>query len=177
VESGLEDECVAMVSCGNRHTLVVTEDGEVFSMGLGHFGVLGRTFTPFEYDADAAVMNVGGGHPEEAFAGVPRADVPPVVEAVEPAPGNEEQGSFDLAAHLDLIANLTLEDSSDQCVPTLIDSLQGIKIVGSCAGHRHSMFLDERGGLYTCGSGAAGALGHGDLESQFFPMKVMEFGK
>lgn len=45
-EGGMEDECVLSVSCGARHTLVVTEDGEVFSFGLGHFGVLGRSYTP-----------------------------------------------------------------------------------------------------------------------------------
>jgi alpha-tubulin suppressor-like RCC1 family protein len=45
-KGGLEDECVLSVSCGARHTLAVTEDGEVFSFGLGHFGVLGRSYTP-----------------------------------------------------------------------------------------------------------------------------------
>ena len=41
VESGgLEDEIVLTVSCGSRHTLVVTEDGEVWSWGLGHYGAL-----------------------------------------------------------------------------------------------------------------------------------------
>ena len=59
----------------------------------------------------------------------------------------------------------------------LIDSLKGFRIVGVCAGHRHSMVLDEHGFLYTFGSGASGALGHGDLVGQEYPMKVMEFGK
>ena len=45
-KGGLEDECVLTVSCGARHTLAVTEEGEVWSFGLGHFGVLGRSFTP-----------------------------------------------------------------------------------------------------------------------------------
>jgi len=40
-----------------------------------------------------------------------------------------------------------------------------------------SMVLDEHGGLYTFGSGASGALGHGDLVGQEFPVKVMEFGE
>jgi len=57
----------------------------------------------------------------------------------------------------------------------LIDSLKGFRIVGVCAGHRHSMVLDEHGCLYTFGSGASGALGHGDLIGQEYPMKVMEF--
>ena len=38
-----------------------------------------------------------------------------------------------------------------------------------------SMVLDEHGGLYTFGSGASGALGHGDLVGQEFPVKVMQF--
>ena len=59
----------------------------------------------------------------------------------------------------------------------LIDSLKGFRIVGVCSGHRHSMVLDEHGCLYTFGSGASGALGHGDLIGQEYPMKVMEFGK
>ena len=59
----------------------------------------------------------------------------------------------------------------------LVDSLKGFRIVGVCAGHRHSMVLDEHGCLYTFGSGASGALGHGDLVGQEYPMKVMEFGK
>lgn len=57
----------------------------------------------------------------------------------------------------------------------LIDSLKGIRIVGVSSGHRHSIALDENGGLYTFGSGASGALGHGDLIGQEYPMKVMEF--
>ena len=51
---------LASMTCGSRHTLAVTEDGEVFSWGLGHFGVLGRTFMPFDYDADAAVVAAFG---------------------------------------------------------------------------------------------------------------------
>jgi alpha-tubulin suppressor-like RCC1 family protein len=57
----------------------------------------------------------------------------------------------------------------------LIDSLQGIKIVGSSAGHRHSLLLDENGSVYSFGAGNAGGLGHGDTESQMYPMRIAEF--
>jgi hypothetical protein len=40
-----------------------------------------------------------------------------------------------------------------------------------------SIVLDEHGGLYTFGSGASGALGHGDTLGQEFPVKIMEFGE
>ena len=78
---------------------------------------------------------------------------------------------------LDLLTKLTLHDSSAQCLPKIIDRLQGIKIVAVSAGHRHSMFLDEHGNLYTCGDGSGGALGHGNLEKQHYPMMVTYFGK
>ena len=38
--------------------------------------------------------------------------------------------------------------------------------MGVSAGHRHSLVLDERGGLFSFGSGASGALGHGDQIGQ-----------
>lgn len=78
---------------------------------------------------------------------------------------------------IDLLANLTLDDNSDQCIPQVIDSLQGIQIIGVSAGHRHSVFLDARGNVYTCGDGSGGALGHGNLENQKLPMKVIFFGE
>ncbi|GMH73764.1 hypothetical protein TL16_g06276, partial [Triparma laevis f. inornata] len=44
VEVGdLEYECVETVDCGSRQTVCVTEEGEVFSFGLGWFGVLGSS--------------------------------------------------------------------------------------------------------------------------------------
>lgn len=178
-QGGLEDECVLSVSCGARHTLVVTEEGEVFTMGFGHFGVLGRSFTPFAYDADTALDNMGGGLEEDAgFVPLPAAEAAPPPPPVQNDPVlralNEREAFQD---HLDFIDGLTLDDPSDQCIAKVIDSLQGIKIVGASAGHRHSMLLDEYGGVYTCGSGVTGALGHGDNVSQKYPMKVMEFGE
>ena len=148
-QGGLEDECVLSVSCGNRHTLVVTEEGDVFSFGLGHFGVLGRSYTPFEYDADAAIVAMG-----------PDMAIPPPPAGVENAPNNNENNvvaeerppreapngiSEEMMQHLDLLANLTLDDGSDQCIPKVLDSLQGIKIICASAGHRHRyvIFMDE----------------------------------
>lgn len=155
----IDDECILSVSCGARHTLCVTEDGEVFSFGLGHFGVLGRTYTPYEYFAPQALSNMG-------------IEVDQEQQQVAQQPlGHIEQIDDEMRSHLDLLANLTLDDNSDQCFPKVIDSLQGVNIVSACAGHRHSMFLDSYGGVYTCGSG------HGPEEKQEIPMKVMKFGK
>lgn len=50
---------------------------------------------------------------------------------------NAERPEFDLAAHLELINNLSLDDASNQCYPVVIESLQSTKCVGVSAGHRH----------------------------------------
>ena len=49
-KSELPNEMVVNITCGCRHTIAVTEDGEVYSWGLGRYGVLGRSYTPFDYD-------------------------------------------------------------------------------------------------------------------------------
>lgn len=168
-KGGLEDECVLSVSCGARHTLAITEDGEVFSFGLGHFGVLGRSYTPYEYFNSSAIAGLGVDE-----------DVVQVEVAQEHLGiQNVHQMEFDaeMLDQINLLANLTLDDGSDQCIPKVIDALQGIKIIGADAGHRHSIFLDAQGDVYTCGDGSGGALGHGNLEKQDYPMKVMYFGE
>jgi hypothetical protein len=185
---GLDDECVSHVSCGARHTLAVTEDGEVFSWGLGHFGVLGRSFTPYDHDAAAALAGLGGEDGGvEMIGAIDRALATPLAanDGASEQVGNDDQGGFhgtpydmdSLMAHLDMIANLSLIDSSDQCIPKVIDSLQGIKIIGASAGHRHTLLLDEHGSMYSCGAGATGCLGHGDNVSSSHPIKIKSFGK
>ena len=168
---GIEDEVVTSVSCGARHTLFVTEDGEVFSTGLGHFGVLGRSYTPFEYDAAAALSGMVEDLPEEEAAEAAEAAAPAVQF------DNNTGISDETRAHLDLLAKLTLDDPSDQCYPVVIDSLEGVKIVGASAGHRHSMVLDDKGRLYSFGTGTGGCLGHGDSLKQAFPVMIQEFAQ
>jgi len=172
---GLEDECVSNMSCGCRHTLVVTEEGEVYSWGLGRFGVLGQSYTDFTYNNDIGMVVPEGeaGQVQGLAVRPPPMPAAQIDAAVEAA---NADGVNDLINSLDAL-NLTLDDPSDQCYPVVIDSLKGFRAVGVCAGHRHSMVLDENGGLYTFGSGASGALGHGDLLGQEFPVKVLEFEK
>lgn len=186
---GLEDEAVSHVSCGARHTLAVTEDGECYSWGLGFYGVLGRSFTPYDHEPEAALA--GMGDDDELEVNGPANPPLAALQAARDGGGNGNgdpvaagggDGQIgnpynfdDLMAHLDMIANLSLVDSSDQCIPKQIDSLGGIKIVGASAGHRHTLLLDDRGALYSCGAGTTGCLGHGDRTSQMVPVRINAF--
>ena len=176
-KGGLEDECVANVALGARHTLVVTDDGEVFSFGLGHFGVLGRSYTPYDHEPVGALDGMGDGDADENFGFVGQQQQ--AQQRQEPQPGGmnaEDAYNFDdVMAHLNLITNIKLQDSSDQCIPKVIDSLEGINIIGASAGHRHSLLLDDQGDLYSCGAGKTGCLGHGDNQSHMVPMRIKDF--
>eukprot|EP00980_Cylindrotheca_fusiformis_P014501 scaffold3875_cov123-Cylindrotheca_fusiformis.AAC.21 len=189
-EGGLADEVVSHISLGARHTIAVTEDGEVFSWGLGHYGVLGRSYTPFDHEPEEALLALGAEEAEVAAAAVEATDQAGTPAAANDRPQQNTAWDFDtLMEHLDMIANLSclsngassfgtpyrLEDSSDQCIPKLIDSLEGIKIHGASAGHRHTLLLDEQGGMYSCGSGITGCLGLGDTSSQMYPMRIKYF--
>jgi hypothetical protein len=65
----------------------------------------------------------------------------PTLNATTNGHVQDEEGVYELTdqtrAQLDLLANLSLDDSSNQCYPVLVDSLEGINIVGACAGYRH----------------------------------------
>lgn len=166
---GLDEECVASVSCGSRHTVVVLEDGQVYTWGLGHYGVLGRSYTPFEYDADMALEGQGDA---VIVANREEGSNHFIQDAESAAESHHTELSAEIMAHIDLIANLTLDDSSDQCIPMLVDALKDIRIIGASAGHRHTLFLDDDGFLYSCGAGSSGCLGHGDSLSQMYPLRI-----
>jgi len=143
------DEVVSSVSCGGRHTIAIAEDGKVWTWGLGHYGALGRSYTPFEY-----------GTTDDAVAPVPL-----------PYAGVGKEGQT-VQDHIDLLARLTLEDGSDQCIPVPVRALGDVRIASAAAGHRHSIFLDTDGAVYTCGWGRYGELGHGDGNGADLPLGV-----
>jgi alpha-tubulin suppressor-like RCC1 family protein len=172
---GLDDECVANISCGGRHTLAVTEDGELFSWGLGRFGALGRPYTPFEYDENVPVAGMPVDLDGEQDQNFLRAQELAIIHNPQPRPAVPRDETAELQAHLDLIANLSLDDGSNQCIPTLVESLKGIQIIGASAGHRHSLVLDGNGHLYSFGWGGGGCLGHGDTSPQMFPCRIQAF--
>ncbi|KAJ7564508.1 hypothetical protein O6H91_02G020300 [Diphasiastrum complanatum] len=58
--------------------------------------------------------------------------------------------------------------------PKIVHSLQGKKIRYVAAGWNHTAFIAENGKIFTCGDGAFGQLGHGDLKSCSTPRMIIE---
>ena len=57
--------------------------------------------------------------------------------------------------------------------PALIDSLMGKDVVTIRCGQYHSLVITSNGELYTFGWGVHGQLGHGNVEDEFVPKKVI----
>ncbi len=57
-------------------------------------------------------------------------------------------------------------------LPSVVDGLAGVTIVGVSAGRQHSCAISADGALYTWGDGSLGALGHGDKKHKPVPTKV-----
>jgi alpha-tubulin suppressor-like RCC1 family protein len=68
----LAEYFVSQVSCGNEHTLALTENGQVYSWGYGKQGALGNGRSDSQYEPillsfAEAIIEIGAGAHHSAF--------------------------------------------------------------------------------------------------------------
>ncbi|XP_054264750.1 X-linked retinitis pigmentosa GTPase regulator-like [Macrosteles quadrilineatus] len=137
-------DSVAKISCGYYHTVLLTEEGQVYVCGEGEGGKLGlgvtesvRVPTVVSLDAWPISITAGGNHT--------------FVVAVD---GKVYGWGSNLSGQLGLSTN-----QSEVNVPTLIDSLADKVIKEVACGESHTAFVTELGELFTCGETRHGKLG------------------
>ena len=149
-----DGEAVLMVACGESHTATVTEDGGVYTCGLGKDGRLGHgneedQFVPRRVpaarfnDEQVVMLAAGGAHT------VALSDVGHVF-------------TWGLGWHGQLGHN----DRENQRAPRQVDPgwFGDEKVVFVGGGGFLTVAVTARGRLYTWGYGGAGELGHGDTD-------------
>ncbi|EKX46605.1 hypothetical protein GUITHDRAFT_48927, partial [Guillardia theta CCMP2712] len=146
------------VSCGGAHTVVVSEDGRVFSWGLGANGQLGHgsrdnLTTPSVVQAmrgrDVLAVTCGVGHTVIVLAGGELYTC-----------GWNKNGQCGVGSTSDLL--------SPQCV----ESLRGEGVQHASCGAGHTAVVTGGGEVFTFGSGSCGQLGHGDCQDLSMPRRV-----
>jgi alpha-tubulin suppressor-like RCC1 family protein len=157
---GSEIMCeITSISAGMHHSLVVGHKGQVWGFGQNSLGELGlgdranrQTPTLIHNDLlsdidplrSERVVAISAGSHHSLFLNS---------QGQVFSCGSNEHGQ------------LGLMDLYNQDIPTLIEKTKTIKMVAISAGGFHSLFLDDQGQVYSCGSNEEGQLGLGNSGS------------
>lgn len=155
----LKDRGVVQICCGSGHTVVLTEEGEVYTWGRGDDGRLGHGDNGWKY-------------------------VPRMVEALRGK--NIVQvtcGSYHTAAITDrgelyswgggMYGKLGHGNESGHSQPCLVEALKNVFLTQIACGSRHTIALSDAHEVYTWGDQENGVAGHGETEGhQYLPRLV-----
>ena len=140
-------------------TVVVGEDGSIFSFGNNEHSQLGT--------GDVVLKLT-----PTRVAGLP-APVRQVAAGLEHTGMVTEAGDLLMCGH-GMQGQLGLGDEDDRATPTLVPRavFDGEAVLMVACGFAHTAVATEGGGVYTFGKGEYGQLGHGDDENHLEPMLV-----
>ncbi|XP_017023158.1 probable E3 ubiquitin-protein ligase HERC4 isoform X2 [Drosophila kikkawai] len=154
---------VVQIACGNNHSLALTSCGELYSWGSNIYGQLGVN-TPKEL--------THSNHPVRltTLLGIPLAAIA--------CGGNHSflisKSSAVFGWGRNNCGQLGLNDEENRAYPTQLKTLRTLGVRFVACGDEFSVFLTNEGGVFTCGAGAYGQLGHGFGSNEMLPRMVME---
>ena len=154
------------VAAGDKHTIVLNEDGICFSFGDNEYGQLGT------------------GDTTRRLIPTRVAGLPPSVGPVrQVAAGAIHTGIVTDAGDLFMCGygsdgQLGLGDSNHRATPTLVgrEVFNGEAVLMVSCGMHHTTVVTESGNVYTFGKGEYGQLGHGDEKTKLVPHQVPSAG-
>ena len=165
---GLEKEFVVSVAAGTAFSMVLTENGHVFTWGKGNEGQLGTGIIkasqslPVRVKDDLESIRVGS-----IGAGAFHA----VVLTADSAHGDMYTWGRNTRGQL----GTNTVDNCSQPVKVKREYFDGQKVIHALGGWDHTMAITEDGSLYTWGNGYEGTrpvTGHGHLNNVLTPAKV-----
>ena len=158
--------CVAAIAAGEAHSLLLIENGAVFSFGSGDGGRLGHGnqrdwHTPAVIKALRSVCIV-------AIAAGRKHSLVLTDKGAVLSFGNGDDGQL---GHGDEPL-----DKRFQYKPRVIEALRGVRVLAVAAGGTHSLVLTDGGTVLSFGYGCYGELGHGDgpLDKPLYAPRVIE---
>ncbi len=150
---------VRQVACGQEHTALVTEGGNIYTWGDGRNGELGHAYK----DAARQVPQL-----------VPRPDTAFFIQV---ACGRDHtvavcDNGMVYSWGFGKYGQLGHGDRGSHDSPTLIKHEDVTDIIMAACGNKHTVLLSKSGAVVSFGSGEHGQTGHGDAEERLSPARV-----
>ncbi|KAL0402814.1 UNVERIFIED_CONTAM: RCC1 domain-containing protein 1 [Sesamum radiatum] len=173
---------IASVAAGGRHTLALSDVGQVWGWGYGGEGQLGLGSRIRMVSSPHPVPCVDSSFNKDRSMGLSRGSMGPEGQSFR-VPGNYIKaiacGGRHSAAITDAGALLTFGwglygqcgqgSTDDELSPTCVSSLLGIRIEGVAAGLWHTICISADGDVYAFGGNQFGQLGTGADQAETLP--------
>ncbi len=143
-----DDLKVKVVSCGKLHTVIIAEDGNLYSFGDNSSGQLGLGDDTFEENLPTLVTIPGGLKVKMVSCG----DSHTVIIT-------EDDNFYSFGNNV--AGQLGLGDNTRRNVPELVNVPDGLKVKAISCGHLHTAIITEDDKLYSFGGNRFGQLGLG----------------
>lgn len=149
---------LSMVAAGGNHTLVLTEQGMVYSWGMARSGQLGHRSNHNQYRP-----KIIEGLLHEMVTHISVGALHSIVCTASGSVYTFGSGEDGRLGH---------GNQYNVYEPRLVDSMKNINIIQVAAGGTHSVILADQGTVFSFGRGAFGQLGHNITSSELIPKKV-----
>lgn len=159
--ANLSGKTITTVATGLDQTILLADDGSVFTFGRGDLGALGHgddqnkmvpTILDHENLSGKTIIDISGGSHT-------------VLLASDGTVFTFGHGGYGQLGHGD-------ENNKNIPVPIEHDNISGKTITAVEAGIHHTILLANDGSVFTFGQGSLGRLGHGDTDSKLIPTLI-----
>ncbi|XP_050971383.1 E3 ISG15--protein ligase HERC5-like [Labeo rohita] len=158
---GLDYRQVIQITCGDHHSMALTNNGQLFVWGENSHGQMGLKK---DHPGSPSPQHV------ESLSGIPVAQI---------SAGGDHSFVLSLSGVVfgwgkNSAGQLGLGDTTDRDLPTVVNSLNQKKTVSISCGGEHTATLSKGGTVFTFGSGGSGQLGHNSFKDEHHPRVVAE---
>ncbi|XP_055608814.1 probable E3 ubiquitin-protein ligase HERC4 isoform X2 [Uranotaenia lowii] len=152
---------IVQVASGHFHCLALTNSGELFAWGANAYGQLGLGYSNEKVPMPTLI---------KSLAGIPIAFI---------ACGGNHSFAVSKSGAIfgwgkNTFGQLGLNDLNSRQYPTQLKTLRSLGVRFISCGDDFSVFLTNEGGVFTCGAGTFGQLGHGTCGNEILPRMVLE---